>query len=156
MKKIWKENRILLMLFIVLILCFIAIVVVALTFFYSKNTSKYGHRLDNMELYPITDAVKDSFKAELQKNEHVQNIEYNLVGRVFYLRVNFAKDIKLESAKNLIIKNISIFGEDVLDYYDFNITLNSDNFTIMGAKNSNSENISWNNNNPVETKNEEK
>ena len=46
MKKLWKNNKVVFVLVIILILCFIAICSVALTFFYSKDTNEYGNRLD--------------------------------------------------------------------------------------------------------------
>ena len=39
MKKLWKNNRVVFVLVIILIICFIAICSVALTFFYSKDTN---------------------------------------------------------------------------------------------------------------------
>ena len=45
---------------------------------------------------------------------------------------------------------MSLFDEDTLPYYDVQFIIQSDNFTIMASKNSAAENISWNNNTPIE------
>lgn len=155
MKKIWKENKVLCMLVFVLIVCFIAIVAVALTFFYSKDANKYGTRLDGIENYPITEELKSSYIEEMKKNESVKEISFNIVGRVVYVHINFDEKIKLESAQNLVIKNLDMFGEDNLGYYDINFVLKSDNFTMYGAKNAVAEMVSWNNNTEVKEETDE-
>lgn len=144
------------MLFVVLIICFIAIVTVALTFFYSKNTDKYGERLDGIENYPITQEMKDNFKTKLLENENVISVDYNVKGRIIYIHIDFTEKIKLNDAKTIVEKNIDIFGEDTIGYYDFNFIIKSENFTLYGAKNVAADAVNWNNNTEVKDDNNEK
>ena len=128
MKKLWKNNRVVFVLVIILIICFISIIGVTLTFFYAKDTSTYGNRLDNIEKYPVSNEFKASYKDKMLENENID----------------------LEKAKSIISSSLTEFNEEILSYYDIQFILKSDNFTIMASKNVASEIISWNNNTPIE------
>lgn len=154
MKKLWKNNRVVFVLIIILIVCFISIVSVALTFFYAKDTSEYGNRLVDIEKHPVSNDFKASYKDNLLNNESVKEVSFNLKGRVIYINVSFDENIKLEDAQKLIDNSLELFEEDIISYYDINFVLKSDNFTIMGAKNTKNENISWNNNTPIKEEEE--
>lgn len=153
MKKLWKQNRVLFMLIIVLIICFIAILSVALTFFYSKDVSNYGSRLKDIEDYPITETFQKEYKESLLENERVLKSNFLIKGRIVYITINFDDQISLDEAKSVATKTLDKFSEDLLAYYDLQFILKSDNFNIMGAKNSIVDHISWNNN--LEIKNED-
>lgn len=156
MKKLWKSNRVVFVLVIILIICFIAICSVALTFFYSKDTNEYGNRLNGIEKHPISSELKSNYKETLLANESVKSVEFNTKGRIIYVNIKFDENISLDNAKKLVEDNLSIFDEDILSYYDLQFVLSSDNFTIMASKNVASEKISWNNNTPIkEEENEE-
>lgn len=156
MKKLWKSNRVVFVLVIILIICFIAICSVALTFFYSKDTNEYGNRLNGIEKHPISSELKSNYKETLLANESVKSVEFNTKGRIIYVNIKFDENISLDNAKKLVEDNLSIFDEDILSYYDLQFILSSDNFTIMASKNVASEKISWNNNTPIkEEENEE-
>ena len=154
MKKLWKENRVLFMLMVILLICFIAIVVVALTFFYSKDVSKYGSRLDDIDKYPLKADDKDTYKETLLENESVSKVSVGTQGRIIYIEVNFDETISLEDAKGLVSNSTSLFSEEILSYYDIEFILKSDNFTILGAKNAIIDHVSWNNNREVEEEEE--
>ena len=156
MKKLWKSNRVVFVLVIILIVCFIAICSVALTFFYSKDTNEYGNRLNGIEKHPISSELKSNYKEKLLANESVKSVEFNTKGRIIYVNIKFDENISLDNAKKLVEDNLSLFSEDILSYYDLQFILSSDNFTIMASKNVASEKISWNNNTPIkEEENEE-
>lgn len=156
MKKLWKSNRVVFVLVIILIICFIAICSVALTFFYSKDTNEYGNRLNGIEKHPISSELKSNYKEKLLANESVKSVEFNTKGRIIYVNIKFDENISLDNAKKLVEDNLSLFSEDILSYYDLQFILSSDNFTIMASKNVASEKISWNNNTPIkEEENEE-
>ena len=156
MKKLWKSNRVVFVLVIILIVCFIAICSVALTFFYSKDTNEYGNRLNGIEKHPISSELKSNYKEKLLANESVKSVEFNTKGRIIYVNIKFDENISLDNAKKLVEDNLNLFSEDILSYYDLQFILSSDNFTIMASKNVASEKISWNNNTPIkEEENEE-
>ena len=150
MKKLWKNNRVVFVLVIILTICFISIIGVTLTFFYSKDTSTYGNRLDNIEKYPVSNEIKASYKDKMLENENIKSINFDIKGRIIYITINFDENIDLEKAKSIISSSLSEFNEEILSYYDIQFILQSDNFTIMASKNVASEIISWNNNTPIE------
>ncbi len=155
MKKLWNNNRVLFFLLAILLVCFIAIVVVAMTFFYSRNTSVYGDRLNDINKHPVTSEVKDAFKEAVTKNTSVKDVTYNVRGRIIYITISFDEKITLEKAQKLISDSFETLTEDVLSYYDIMFTLKSDNFIIMGAKNMTNSNVTWNNNREVEKEEKE-
>lgn len=149
MKKLWRENRVLLLLIVILFVCFIAILCVALTFFYSKNVSSYGTRLDEIDKHPITDKFKNGFEDSLYENEGISKVKINVKGRVVYVHLTFEDEVSLEDAKSIAIDSLDLFDEKILSYYDINFALKNSEFTMYGAKNSITDHISWNNNTEI-------
>ena len=49
LKKLWNENRVLMILGVILLACVIAILCVVLKYFVGSNSSVYGNRFDNMK-----------------------------------------------------------------------------------------------------------
>lgn len=155
MKKLWNQNRVLFMLIIILIVCFVAILIVALTFFYSKNVSNYGSRLDGIDDYPITEKFKDSYKETVLESKSVKKVSITIKGRIIYINIKFDDTIELEDAKTVAINSLDLFEDDILKFYDIEFNLTSDNFTIFGAKNAIIDHVSWNNNREVVKEEEE-
>ena len=84
------------------------------------------------------------------ESENVKSVDFNIKGRIIYVEIKFDENITLDNAKKLVENSMSLFDEDTLSYYDVQFIIQSDNFTIMASKNSAAENISWNNNTPIE------
>ena len=155
MKKLWNQNRVLFMLVMILIICFVAILIVALTFFYSKNVSSYGSRLDGIENYPIKEKFKNSYKETVLENKNVKKVSITVQGRIIYINIKFDDSIELEDAKTVAIKSLDLFDEKLLSYYDIEFNLASNKFIIFGAKNAVIDHVSWNNNKEVVKEEEE-
>ncbi|MBQ6841468.1 MAG: hypothetical protein IJO63_05085 [Bacilli bacterium] len=154
MKKLWKENRVLFMLIIILFVCFCAIVAVALTFFYSKDVGSYGSRLDGIENYPIKDKDKSTYKETLLENEHVSKVSLSIKGRIIYVHIYYDETTDVEDAKAIATNSVDLFSEDILSYYDIEFVVHCENATIFGAKNAIIDHVSWNNNREVEEEEE--
>ena len=114
MKKLWKNNRVVFVLVIILIICFISIIGVTLTFFYSKDISTYGNRLDNIEKYPVSNEFKASYKDKMLENENIKSINFDIKGRIIYITINFDENIDLKKAKSIISSSLSEFNEEIL------------------------------------------
>lgn len=142
------------MLIMILIICFIAIIIVAFTFFYSRNVSNYGSRLEGIENYKIEDKFKDEFKESVLESKSVTKVSMNIKGRIIYIHIDYDEKIELEDAKTIAINSLDLFDEKILSYYDIEFVLKSDNFVILGAKNAINENVSWNNNREIEVEEE--
>lgn len=160
-KEIWEKNKVLIVLLFILLICFIAILLVCITFFFGGSKSPYGDRLDGIDKYPITESFKSEYESSLESDELVIDASFRTKGKVIYVTINFVEDTALVEAESKAAASLEKFDKELLSYYDINFILkcekstNSDGFTILGAKNaSGSQNIVWNNNTKVESEEE--
>ena len=151
-KKIWQENKVLLVLAIILTICLVVFAVVAIFYFYGGSDNVYGNRLDITKEVPLNKTLLKDIETELTKNESVKTTSATLKGKIVYINVDFVENTKMEDAKLVAENIISLFSEDELAVYDINFTIcvdrseNSDGFTLMGARNtSGSGLVIWNN-----------
>ncbi len=154
-KELWETNRIVFVLVCILIVCFVAIIIVASTFFITDNKSNYGGRLDHIEEYEITQEFKDSYIDSLKENKLVEDVKIRTSGRIVYVTISYKADTSLDEAKSVAAKSIELFSERILSYYDISLTIQSsgeenEGFTLMGARNTNGNGVIWNNNTKVE------
>ena len=157
LKDIWRKNKVLVVLVGILIACFIAICVVVITYFFGGSETVYGDRLKDIDKHPITEDFKNEYISSLENDEYIEDVGFNVKGRVIYIRIKYVSDYALIEAEGKANTSLASFSENILSYYDLNFTLvsdeteNSEGFTIMGAKNANNDSIVWNNNTPVES-----
>ncbi len=149
-KKVWMENKILLVLAIILVICLAIFIGVSVTYFYGSSSDKYGTRLDATKNVPLKDELFNDIKTELTKSESVAKVETNLKGNIVYININFVSGTDVEAAKKVADVVPTLFNDDELAVYDLQFTIKSEgdnNFTLMGARNSNGSGlIVWNNN----------
>ena len=151
-KKIWTENKILLVLAIILIVCLAIFLGVSIKYFYGSNSNKYGSRLDSIKDTPLSEELFKDIENKLKESESVSKVTTNLQGKVVYITISYNEGTKLDDAKNVAAEVISLFNEDELQLYDLEFTIKSNEFTLMGARNSNgSGTIVWANNTPIES-----
>lgn len=162
-KDFWRKNKVLVVLIGILIICFIAICIVVATYFFGGSKTVYGDRLKDIDKYPITEEFKKEYIDFLKDDgKDVSDVTFNTKGRVIYIRIKFVDDYSLVVAESKATASLAKFTDDLLEYYDLNFTLvsdateNSDGFTIMGAKNTSSKIVVWNNNTKFEEESEEK
>jgi hypothetical protein len=149
LKNLWANNRILLILGIILVVCIIAIIIVFLTYFVGTKKSVYGSRFDNMKTH-IKEAEQNSYIQALEERSGVEKASLRVQGKTIYVRVIFKDDIKLDDAKKIIDSSLEKFSDDIKETYDMNFTIKNTSFVLMGARNSSGNGLSWNNNTPVE------
>lgn len=160
LKEIWGKNKVLIVLGIILIICFIAILIVTFSFFFGGSESVYGDRLDGIENYPIEDSFIDEYIANLESDEMINSATFDTKGRIIYVTIDFVGDTSLVEAQSKAAASLEQFSEETLSYYDINFTLtsesteNSEGFTIVGARNVAGSGLVWNNNTPVESEEE--
>ncbi len=156
-KKIWHDNKIFIVLGIILIICFLAICTVVVTYFFGGSETVYGDRLDDLDKHPISETYKSTYSSKLKENEKVSKVDFKSKGKIIYIIISYVGDTTLAEAESIAAESITTFDEKLLEYYDINITLeapktdNSDGFTIMGAKNKSGTSVVWNNNTPLES-----
>ena len=160
LKEIWGKNKVLIVLGIILIICFIAIIVVTVSYFFGGSESVYGDRLDGIEDHPIEDSFVSEYTTNLESDDMIESVEFDTKGRIIYITINFVGDTSLVEAQSKTAASLETFSDDLLSYYDINFTItseatdNSDGFTLMGARNVAGSGIVWNNNTPVESEEE--
>ena len=159
-KELWGKNKVLIVLGIILIVCLVTIICVGVSFFFGGSETVYGDRLDDIENYPISEEFKSDYIASLLENEEVSDVTIDIKGRIVYVNIVFVGDTNLANAKSKAVTSLEKFSDELLSYYDINLTLtskateNSEGFTIMGARNVAGSGVVWNNNTPVESEEE--
>lgn len=145
------------MLIIIQAVCFLAICGVALTFFYSKETSIYGDRVKDLDKNKISAKTLTNYKEKILEYGNINTASVRQSNRLLYIHITFDDEINIEKAKEHATKSLELFEEKILKYYDINFILSSNNFTIMGSKNIKIDHVAWNNNLEVkEEKTDEK
>lgn len=126
MKKLWKNNRVLVLLLGILLICFIAIVVVAFSFMKPTGTDP---RLVDMDKYKISKTFQDSYKEQILDGENVTkaDISINDKSRVIYITITFDDASELDKAKEVATKSLELFDEKKLSFYEINFILKSEN-----------------------------
>lgn len=161
-KKVWEENKVLLVLGIILIICLVVVSIVALFYFYGGSDSVYGNRLEEMEKVPLNKQLFSDIEEELNKNENVKKVSILQKNKIVYISINFNDATAMDSAKEIAKSVLELFNEDELNVYDIEFTISSlsttdfTGYTLMGARNANgSGEIVWNNYNIKPSEEEE-
>lgn len=159
-KEIWDNNRIILVLSFIIILCFMVMFFIGIKLFVGMNSSPYGDRLEGIAEHPFTDEQKTTIIDKLKESETVKSVDVHTKGKIVYIQVSF-EGISLDKAKEIIQGSLETISDDVKGYYDLEFILVEEaseefpGFTIIGAKNIHRNAISWNNNTPYEVEKEE-
>lgn len=154
-KKIWKENRVLFVLFIILIVCFIAICSVALSYFVGTNKSEYGDRLE--DYVKVSDKEKKAYIDALKEDELVADVKFRVSIRTIYITIKFNKEASLVEAQSKSLASVDNISKEILAYYDINFIIEQDKvaedptkgFTLMGSHNLSGEGVVWSNNTEI-------
>ena len=160
LKELWGNNKVLIVLGMILVACVIAIIIVTISYFFGENSDRYGDRLKDIDKYPVTETIKKEYTSSLSEDEKVEEVLIDIKGRIIYITIDFALDTSLIEAESKAASSINELSEDILSYYDIIFTLkcseseNSEGFTILGARNVAGSGIIWNNNTPVESEEE--
>lgn len=152
-KKFWQENSVLLVLFVILIACLIAISVVVVKYFVGDTSSKYGERLDGIEDHPFGEKEQNEFKDKFKDEKLIIDVSTRVSGKTIYVTINFDSSATLVEAQSKALASLEYFNEDTLSFYDIQYMIKADStektdgFKIMGAHNiSGTGGIVWNNN----------
>ncbi len=152
MKKL-KNNKVLLALALILIVCFGLIIFALFKYFYrGDNTNNYGDRLENIKSHPIHENLESEIKSIYTNNE-IDKVEIKNKGRIIYVILNLSEIKKLSDAKSLAIKSLEKFTEDEKGYYDIQFVITCDKeeasststnlYPTMGYKNAVSSVVVW-------------
>ena len=160
LKNLWVENRVLLVLFIIVIICCFTIIGVCINYFFGSSKSSYGDRLEGINEVEITKDMKNNFVDTMESDQLISEVNLKVHGKIVYVTLSFEDDVTLVEAQSKALASLLMFKEDYLSFYDFHYTLkgnktdSSDGFLIMGAKNVNGTGLVWINNTEIETDSE--
>ncbi len=156
-KNLWENNKVLIVLGLILVACLVAILIVSFSYFFGGSKNEYGDRLQDIEKYPITETIKNEYVSALENEKIVKDVKMHTKGKIIYITIDFNADTSLNDAEAKATSSLTNLSEDILSYYDINITLkcdkseNSEGFVILGARNVAGSGLVWNNNTPVES-----
>ncbi len=161
MKKFYRENRVLVILSIVVIICMVISTALLFKYFYFGNGSdKYGDRLENIKDIPITKDHQKDVISKLEENKLVKEALINISGSIIYVTINFNDEVSLVEAESVAVTTLDSFSDEEKNAYDISFNLledkteASEGFNMWGSKNAGREKITWNNNSPVTSKEE--
>lgn len=151
MKKLIKENKVLFVLAIIIIVSLILMAIGLFTYFYGNDKDKYGDRLNGKEEYVIKDTIGEEIKSLY--DEKVENVKVDIRGKIIYITIDVANAVEKNTAKSLANQALEKFSEEEKNFYDiqFLITCTKEEaeekaYPIEGYKNSSSTNVVWTNN----------
>lgn len=154
-KKLWNENRILFVLFIVLIVCFIAILGVVMSYFVGDSKSVYGDRLKNK--VEVSKSIEDEYVKSIEIDDMVEKATIRVGVRTIYITLKFNSTASLVEAESKAVASLDALSEEILAYYDIDFILVQDSvpgdeskgFTLMGSNNVNGSGVVWSNNTEI-------
>lgn len=150
LKDFWGNNKVLIVLGLILVVCLCLICVVVFSYFLGGTYEEPSNY--NFE--------SDAYITTLKSEESVSDTSIFVKGNIVYVTIKFIENTSLEDAKSVAIKSLEYMGEDVISNCDISFTLksyateDSDGFIILGAKNIAGSSLEWNNNTPVESEEE--
>lgn len=142
-----KKNKILVSLLVIAIVFFAAIMIIIFSNL-SIGNNEYGNRLDNIEKYPISDEVINEIKTDISSYEKVTSVSYNLEGKLANFILTVDDSLEEETAKNYANKILDNLSDDVKNYYDIQVLVDSDNeesevYPIIGYKHKTTDMFVW-------------
>lgn len=151
MKKLIKENKVLFVLALIILVSLICIGVGLITYFYSEDGDKYGNRLDGIEKYPISETIGDDIKSLYESG--VESLNVDIRGKVIYVIMDVSAGVSKNDAQSMAVRALEKFSDEQKSFYDISFLVTCKNNTeettmypMQGMKNSENSQIVWTNN----------
>ena len=127
-------------------------------FFPDTDSAIYGDRLDNK--VAVKKSAYDSLKAKFSEQEFVKEVSVRENGRTINIIATVNDSTSKDSAKSLAGMVTEHFTEIQIGYYDFQLFIQKEDksendFPIIGYKQHNSSEFSWNKDREKTTEGEE-
>ncbi len=121
MKKIIKENKVLFVLSIIILICLVLIAVGLISYFYSEDDDVYGSRLDGIEDYPISESIDNDIKSLYESG--VVDVNVDVRGKIIYIIMDVSSGVSTVDAQNMAIKALEKFTDEEKNFYDIQFTM---------------------------------
>ena len=147
MKNFIKNNKLVVVTFIICVIFVILVFAIKLTFFPDEGRAIYGDRLDGIEKVEITDSDANDVIKSLEDLDTVKEASTDIKGRVLNVLITVNDDIDLETAKGLTTTITDNLEKKQTSYYDIQVFISKDNddasFPIIGYKHQDKDGFSW-------------
>ena len=148
MKKFIKNNKLVVVTFIICLIFVILVFAVKLTFFPDEATAIYGDRLDGIEKVEITDSKQDKIVSALENLDTVKEASCDIKGRILNVLITVNDDVDLNTAKGLTTTVTDNLKKEQTSYYDIQVFISKDNeddasFPIIGYKHQDKDSFAW-------------
>lgn len=151
MKKTLKNNIVLLVLGLIVIVSLAVMVIGVFKYFYSSDGDKYGDRLNGIEEHKLNETLESDIKDLYESG--VESVKTDVKGKIVYVIMDVSDGVSKTEAQNYAVEALDVFTEDEKSYYDIqfmitckNISEESSSFPMEGYKNSSNTQIVWTNN----------
>ena len=151
MKKVIKENKVLFVLALIVIISLILIGVGLVKYFYSSSGDKYGDRLNGIEKHKLSNTLSDDIKALYESG--VESVSVDTKGKIIYVIMDVSDGVSKVDAQSYAIKALDVFSDDDKSFYDIQFMITCKNaseetttYPMEGYKNSNNTQVVWTNN----------
>jgi len=147
-----KRHRIKLVVLAIFIIAFVVALVVLLKLLYPDSRKDvYGNRLEGIESIKISNQVISEIKDKISLSEFVDNVEYDLRGRLVYFTIEVKADSNKDETKKLVDNITDTFDSDIKAFYDIQVIIiedkeESENYPIFAYKHKTSNSFVWTNN----------
>ena len=138
-----------------LIIVLIILVVLALLsyklFFSWVGSDLYGTRLAGIDKVPITDSMIGDIKGKISANEAINNITYDLKGKIANFVITVKDGTEVSSVKELAKTILTDFTLDQRNFYDIQVFIACENkensaYPVIGYAHKKSQDFAWSNN----------
>lgn len=153
LKELWGENKVLMVLGLILIICIITIAIVFVSFFFGGKDDR-----PSKINVPISEEIKEGYITKLEDQKSVEEATISVTkSGVINIHIKFVSDTALVDAQSVALKSLENISDDILNEYDLNFYIkcekneNSEGFSLIGARNVASKDLKWDNNTPVES-----
>ena len=147
MKNFIKNNKLVVITFIICVIFVILVFAIKLTFFPDEGRAIYGDRLDGIEKVEITDDNANDVIKSLEDLDTVKEASTDIKGRVLNVLITVNDDVDLETAKGLTTTITDNLEKKQTSYYDIQVFISKDNddasFPIIGYKHQDKDAFSW-------------
>ncbi len=148
MKKFIKNNKLVVVTFIICLIFVILVFAVKLTFFPDEARAIYGDRLDGIEKVEITDSKQDKIVSALENLDTVKEASCDIKGRILNVLITVNDDVDLNTAKGLTTTVTDNLKKEQTSYYDIQVFISKDNeddasFPIIGYKHQDKDSFAW-------------
>lgn len=144
-----KKHKIkIILIFIFIILMTFAFIGIKQLLYPDVRKDLYGHRLDGIEEFDVDNKRLKEVSEKLEEEEKIENISYNLSGRVINFIIKLDSDVDLITSQSFADKILENFKEEEKKYFDFQVYLindveDSEIYPKVGYKHKSSLSFKW-------------